>query len=82
MKNITVSVEDELYHAARVAAAQRQTNVTAVLRTYLQAFVRGEVAVQEPVDRDRKNREELVAALKGCNLVLGYKPTREKTYER
>jgi len=82
VKNITVSVEDELYHAARVAAAQRQTNVTAVLRNYLQAFVRGEVSVEGPVDLDRKNREELVAALKGSHLVLGYQPTREKTYER
>lgn len=30
----------------------------------------------------RAGREELVAALTKCNLVLGYRPSREKTYER
>jgi hypothetical protein len=84
VKNITVSVDDDLYHAARVAAAQKKTNVTAVLRAYLTAFVEGKAPLIEEADPDegRKEREELVAALKECNLVLGYRPSREKTYER
>jgi hypothetical protein len=84
VKNITVSVDDELYHAARVAAARKKTNVTAVLRSYLAAFVQGKAPMlAEPgEDEDRKDRETLVAALKECNLVLGYQPSREKTYER
>lgn len=84
MKNITVSVDDELYHAARVAAAQRQTNVTAVLRGYLAAFVTGKAPlVGEPDDDgDRKNRDELVRLFQEADLVLGYKPSRDKTYER
>jgi hypothetical protein len=84
VKNITVTVDDELYHAARVAAAQKKTNVTAVLRGYLTAFVEGKAPLIEEADpnEDRKEREELVAALKECNLVLGYEPSREKTYER
>lgn len=83
MKNITVSVDDELYHAARVVAAQKRTNVTAVLRGYLTAFVKGQAPLVEEAgsDEERQNREELVAALRECNLVLGYKPRREKTYE-
>jgi hypothetical protein len=84
VKNITISVDDELYHAARVAAAQKQTNVTAMLRGYLAAFVQGKAPLITPgaADEDQKKREELVAALKECHLVLGYKPSRETTYER
>lgn len=84
VKNITVSVDDALYHAARVAAAQRQTNVTALLRGYLTAFVKGKApALNEPQEaEDRKNREELVKLFEQSNLVLGFEPSREKTYER
>lgn len=84
MKNITVSVDDELYHAARVAAAQRKTNVTAVLRGYLAAFAQGKAPLltESPEDdADRKNREELVRLFQEANLVLGYPPSRDKTYE-
>jgi len=35
MKNITVSVEDEIYHRARVAAAERKTSVSALVREHL-----------------------------------------------
>lgn len=35
MKNITVSVPDEVYHAARVRAAERGTTVSAIVREYL-----------------------------------------------
>jgi hypothetical protein len=84
VKNITVSVDDELYHAARVVAARQRTNVTAVLRGYLTAFVQGKAPMLAEAggDADRKDREALVAALKDCDLVLGYRPSREKTYER
>jgi len=84
VKNITVSVEDDLYHAARVAAAQQKTNVTAVLRRYLVALVKGEAPLMRdpPEDAERKNRENLARLFREANLVLGYKPTREKTHER
>lgn len=84
MKNITVSLDDELYHAARVAAAQQKTNVPALLRRYLSAFVKGEAPLpSEPEqDPDHRNREELVRLLSECKLELGYRPTRKKTYAR
>lgn len=84
VKNITVSVEDDLYHAARVAAAQRQTNVTALLRSYLTALVKGKAPVLTP-DGDvaaDDERKELVKLFAGSKLVLGYPPSRQKTYER
>ena len=35
VKNITVSVPDEVYRQARIAAAQRDTSVSALVRTFL-----------------------------------------------
>lgn len=39
MKNITVSVDEDTYHAARIEAAKRQTSVSAMVRHYLQSVV-------------------------------------------
>lgn len=36
MKNITVSVPDEVYRSARVAAAQHDTSVSALVVAYLE----------------------------------------------
>jgi hypothetical protein len=36
VKNITVSVPDQVYHDARVAAAQRDTSVSALVVAYLE----------------------------------------------
>ena len=36
MKNITVSVPDNVYHDARVAAAQRDTSLSALVVAYLE----------------------------------------------
>ena len=38
MKNITVAVTDEVYRAARIAAAERSTSVSALVREYLQTL--------------------------------------------
>jgi hypothetical protein len=39
VKNITVTVSDELYHAARVKAAEQHTTVSAIVREQLKEFV-------------------------------------------
>ena len=36
MKNITVSIPDDVYRSARVAAAQRDTSVSALVVAYLE----------------------------------------------
>ena len=36
MKNITVSVSDELYHTARLRAAERRSTVSALVRGFLE----------------------------------------------
>ncbi len=84
MKNVTIAIDDDTYHAARVEAAKRKTSISAVVRTLLAGFAQGKLPIPEtdPLNEERKNREELVSLFREANLVLGYKPTREKTYER
>jgi plasmid stability protein len=38
MKNITLSVDDETYRAARIVAAERDRSVSALVRDYLQSL--------------------------------------------
>jgi hypothetical protein len=82
VKNITLSLDDAVYHAARVEAAKRRTSVSAVVRAYLQGFAEGKTPVESFADRDRKQRAKLARLFRQANLVLGYKPNREKSYER
>ena len=52
------------------------------MRAYLQTFAQRELPAESAEDRDRKKRADLVWLFRQANLVLGYKPTREKSYER
>ena len=40
MKNITLSVDEDTYRFARIAAAERSTTVSAMVRDYLRTFGR------------------------------------------
>jgi SMC interacting uncharacterized protein involved in chromosome segregation len=52
MKNITVSVDDDLYHRARVCAAEQKSTVSGLVKRFLAQVVQGES------EFDRLNREE------------------------
>jgi post-segregation antitoxin (ccd killing protein) len=52
MKNITVSVDDDLYHRARVFAARKKTSVSALVKTFLAEVV------EEESEFERLKREE------------------------
>jgi plasmid stability protein len=52
MKNITVSLDDELYRRARIRAAQEDTSVSAVVRRFLTEFA------SEGTEFDRLKRQE------------------------
>jgi len=83
VKNITVSVDDEVYHAARVKAAELQTSLSALVRNYLRALQSGHAPLMpQAEEEDRKKREELVKLFREAKLVLGYQPNRKKTYDR
>jgi hypothetical protein len=73
VKNITVSVDDEVYRRARMKAAERDTSVSALVRQFLvdlaadggefERLKRLETAVREQITdfsaSDRLGREEL-----------------------
>ena len=83
VKNITLSVDDQVYRAARVEAAKRNRSLSAVVRAYLRAFARGKAPLLDKSgdDKDRKARQKLAKLLSECKLDLGYRPSRDKTYE-
>ena len=80
MKNITVSVDDEVYHAARVAAARQKTSVSAYVREALAEFAGKRQARPAAEAAERKQRLRLVRLLEQCKLDLTERPTREATY--
>jgi len=87
MKTVNLSIPDETWTLARIEAAKRNTSLSALVRGYLNAMVRGKAPVildsdTDADDEDRARREELVAALRESPLVLGYTPNRSSTYDR
>jgi hypothetical protein len=76
MKNITVAIEDEVYRRARIAAAERSTSVSALVRDYLRALT-----------TDADAREDATVALFAAldqaeELRAGDRLTRETAHER
>lgn len=60
VKNITVSVNDELYHRARVKAAERRTTLSALVRDHLERLTEEE----SDADRLRREQNEWIARIK------------------
>jgi plasmid stability protein len=48
MKNITISLDDETYRMARIAAARRDASVSSLVRQYLQTLAATEVTPEKP----------------------------------
>jgi plasmid stability protein len=76
MKNMTGAVDDDVYRRARIAAAQRSTSVSALVRGYLRALT-----------ADSDAREDAAAALFAAldqveDLCAGDRLTREAAPER
>jgi plasmid stability protein len=75
-------VDDEVYHAARVAAARRKTSVSAFVREALTGLAgkRKPTPLAEEVEQEQRLR--LVTLLEQCQLDLTKRPTRQATYAR
>jgi len=85
MKTVNVSIPDEVWRQARIESARHNTTLSGLVRGYLKAMVEGRAPVVLDIpdrDADRIQRAELVAALRDTNLVLGFQPSRDRTYER
>jgi len=85
MKVVNLSIPEETWRLARIEAAKRSTSLSALVRGYLEAMVRGKAPVileTDSEDHDREQRAALVAELQSSDLILGFSPSRSKTYER
>ena len=83
MKNITVSVDEELYRLSRVKAAEAGTSVAALVRSYLVELVQGQTA-KPRFDRLRKLQDETLAAIRarGGGLRAADNLPRGELHER
>ena len=63
MKNVTISLDDDLYRRARILAAEEDTTVTAMLRDFLEEKTRR----KEEFERLLKLQEELLSTEKGLD---------------
>ena len=59
MRNITVSVDDDTYRRARVAAAERDTSVSALVRIYLEQLAMQETETERKKRRERELRSQI-----------------------
>jgi uncharacterized protein YdaU (DUF1376 family) len=61
VKNITVSLDDETYRRARMAAAQRDTSVSALVKRFLQQLGSEETEIERLKREERALRERITA---------------------
>ena len=78
MKNITVSLEDDVYRRARVRAAELDTSVSALVKKYLV-----ELAGEETdFERRKRLQNELLAKVKARRFSASDRLTRDEVHER
>jgi hypothetical protein len=76
MKNITLSIDDDTYRLARIAAAKRSTTVSALVRDYLQSVARS-------ADESTEATESLFKALdRARGFRASDRMSRERAHER
>ena len=73
MKSITISVDDETYKRARIAAARRDMSVSALVREFLVGLASD---AEERLDWDA-----LWATVDSWGAEVGERPTRSRTYD-
>lgn len=76
MKNITLTVEDEILDRARVVAAEKRTTINAMVREFLTEIATRDIKLS-------KARRELLELMDRSTGDMGpnWKWSREETYE-
>ncbi len=69
MKNITISVDDELYRQARIKAAEQSSSISALFRAFIVRLTSNESAETE-FQRLEREEQELRAELRAGRLSL------------
>jgi hypothetical protein len=80
MKNITVAVDEEVYHAARVEAARRRRSVSALVRDFLIHLQAGGSGTDPEIEERNRLMETLLR--RTAHFRVGRKPTREEMHAR
>ena len=83
MKNITISIDDEIYRLSRIKAAESGISVSALVRTYLADLVRGPISDIE-FDRLCQLQEETLNAIRarGAGLRIADNLSRDALHKR
>lgn len=76
MRNITVSVPDEVYRGAKVRAAELDTSVSAMVREFLEAVAGGE----SDFGRRKRLQDEVLATIR--KFRAGDRLGRTEVHER
>jgi plasmid stability protein len=76
MKNITVSVDEEIHRRARIRAAERGTSLSAAVREFLIAFAAGETEFE----RRKRLQDETLALVD--RFRAGDRLSREDVHDR
>jgi hypothetical protein len=76
MKNITVSIDDETYRRARMKAAERDTSVSALVKSFLAQLAAGET------DAERLKREERALRERISTFTATNRLSRDQMHER
>lgn len=83
MKNITISIDDDLYRQARMKAAEQSTSISALFKNFLVRLTVSEAAETE-FQRLAREEQELRAELRARRL--GLKPdhnlSRDELHDR
>ncbi|MBF0308068.1 MAG: hypothetical protein HQL56_00880 [Magnetococcales bacterium] len=76
MKNITVSLDDEVYRQARLKAAALDTSVSALVKRFLLQLASGEGEFERLKQEERALREQITAFSASDRL------SREEAHDR
>jgi hypothetical protein len=68
MKNITVSLDDEIYRRARMIAAQRDTSVSALVKSYLVDLGSGE-GKEERLKREERALRDRITTFRASDRL-------------
>ena len=76
MKNITVSIDKELHHRARIRAAECDKSLSAIVKEFLIEFAGGET----DFERLKRLQHETITSIRAFRA--GDRLTREKVHDR
>jgi Family of unknown function (DUF6364) len=76
MSNITVSIDEQTYRAARIVAAQRNSTVSALVRDYLNTLI------NESTQPDARKNALFEALDKAGSFKAGERLSRSESHRR